>query len=195
MRSAAAAWAAFFLIAASLFYAKRQVGYARSQLDEATKLRMDQTRPFVVADFEPRKVFLLLGVENYGPTLAKNIEIHFDPPLTSTQDKALADLSNFLSTGIPTLVPRKRIRYFFDVSHLRSASRPCRSRCDGRRHPRRSNGRHQASERADQDGRGDAARSRLDGDHDGPALRVGVHGGRRGPGQHADEAAHDGEQD
>ena len=33
------------------------------------------------------------------------------------------------------------------------------------------------------------------GDHDGPALRAGVHGRRRGPGEHADDAADDGEQD
>ena len=65
----------------------------------------------------------------------------------------------------------------------------CRSQCHGGRHPRRSNGRHQAGERADQDGRGDAARPRLDGDHDGPALRAGVDGRRHDPGQHADDAA------
>src|SRR5258706_8564592 len=74
-------------------------------------------------------------------------------------------------------------------------SRSYRSQCHGRRHPRRSNGRHQAGERANQDGRGDAARPRLEGDHDGPALRAGVHGRCRGPGQHADDAADNGEQD
>ena len=55
--------------------------------------------------------------------------------------------------------------------------------------------RQQAGDRAYEDGRGDAARPRLDGDHDGPALRAGVHGRRRGPGEHADDAADDGEQD
>jgi hypothetical protein len=42
---------------------------------------------------------------------------------------------------------------------------------------------------------GDAARPRLGGDHYGPALRAGVHGCCRGPGQHADDAAGDGQQD
>ena len=55
--------------------------------------------------------------------------------------------------------------------------------------------RQQAGDRAYEDGRGDAARPRLDGDHDGPALRAGVHGRRRGPGEHAGDAADDGEQD
>ena len=73
--------------------------------------------------------------------------------------------------------------------------RSCRSQCHGGRHPGRSDGRHQAGERADQDGRGDAARPGLDGDHDGPALRAGVDGRCHGPGQHADDAADDGEQD
>jgi hypothetical protein len=51
--------------------------------------------------------------------------------------------------------------------------RSCRSQCHGRRHPRCSNGRQQASERANQDDGGDAARPRLDRDHDGPALGTG----------------------
>ena len=52
-------------------------------------------------------------------------------------------------------------------------ARSSRSQCHGRRHPGRSNGGQQAGERADQDGRGDAGRPRLGGDHDGPALRGG----------------------
>ena len=36
---------------------------------------------------------------------------------------------------------------------------------------------------------------RLGGDHDGPVLRAGVDGRRRDPGQHADDAADEGEQD
>jgi hypothetical protein len=70
-----------------------------------------------------------------------------------------------------------------------------RSQCHGGRHPRRSNGRHQAGERADQDGRGDAAQPRLGGDHDGPALRADVHGRCRGAGHDADDAADGRDQD
>jgi hypothetical protein len=70
-----------------------------------------------------------------------------------------------------------------------------RSKCDRRRHSRRPDSRQQARERADENGRGDAAQPRLDRDHDGPTLGTGVHGGGRCPGHHADHAADDGEQD
>jgi D-specific alpha-keto acid dehydrogenase len=58
----------------------------------------------------------------------------------------------------------------FDMAASKSTSRSYRSQCHSRRHPRRSNGRYQASERANQDRRGDAARPRLNGNHDGPVL-------------------------
>ena len=106
------------VLAVAAFMALRQVR-------EARRLREDQTRPFVVVDFEPIEVhgFLDLVVKNVGPTMARDVRIAFDPPIQSTRelDVPIAELK-MLREGIPTLAPGKehRMHFAFGPDHYKS---------------------------------------------------------------------------
>lgn len=78
-------------------------------------------RPWVVVDLDmySRPPILSLFVENIGRTVARDVSISFDPPLTSTFDDAArvktkkGELALFTSV-LPTLPPGKRIETIFD---------------------------------------------------------------------------------
>jgi hypothetical protein len=61
--AALAAWATFVLIAASVYYARRQI--------------QEANRPFVAVQYETRFVTLLLVIENFGSTVARGIWLQF----------------------------------------------------------------------------------------------------------------------
>ncbi|MFF1530970.1 hypothetical protein [Cellulomonas sp. NPDC058312] len=99
--------------------------YARGQVQLARQTREDQSRPFVVVDFESSVVWLNvinLVVVNVGQTLARDVKLTFDPPLSSSQDKseqfALQD-SALVTEGISAMPPGRRIETLFDLSHER----------------------------------------------------------------------------
>lgn len=101
-----AAWGAIGAIGA-LVYAAFQVGQAR-------KLREEQARPWVVVDFEPDWI-MWLTIENTGRTVATDVKLRFTPELASTQTKPWPwEESPAFTEGIPSLPPRKRLRFFFD---------------------------------------------------------------------------------
>lgn len=102
-----AAWATLVLIGASALYARRQVR-------ETRVLREEQIRPFVVVDFETESLLVTLVIQNLGSVLARNIALKFEPELETTLGgRAIATAPAFVD-GIPTLPPRKRIRFHFD---------------------------------------------------------------------------------
>jgi hypothetical protein len=105
---ALASWATFAVIAGSLAFAWRQVA-------EARRLREQQTRPFVVVDLEPGWI-IYLTIENVGRTLARNVRVKFEPPLSSTRADVRFEEIPALRDGIPTLPPGRKFRYFFDSS-------------------------------------------------------------------------------
>lgn len=92
------------------------------QLRQARQLREDQARPFVVVDIVPSEVdlhVLDLVIENVGNTVAQDVRLSFDPPLASSlADYDLAG-SVLIREGIPTMPPRRRIEFLFDISHQR----------------------------------------------------------------------------
>jgi hypothetical protein len=102
-----AAWATFVvaLVAA---------GFALLQVNAARRLREEQTRPFVVVDFDARSIIVDLVIENVGPTLAQNVHLAFDPPLVSSLKSNDLSKNPALVYGFPTLVPGKKIRILFD---------------------------------------------------------------------------------
>jgi hypothetical protein len=106
--TALATWATFTVIAGSLAFAWRQVAEART-------LREEQTRPFVVVDLEPGWI-IYLTIENVGRTLARNVRVEFEPPLSSTRADVRFEEIPALRDGIPTLPPGRKFRYFFDSS-------------------------------------------------------------------------------
>jgi len=85
---------------------------------EARRQREGQTRPFVVVDFNSWSTIIDLTIVNIGATQARDVQVTFDPPLTTTHDEStyrgsLMDLSMF-KDGMPTLSPRKEMKIFFD---------------------------------------------------------------------------------
>jgi hypothetical protein len=88
--------------------------FAWRQVHEARKLREEQARPFVIVDFEPGWL-VYLTVENLGRTVARDVVIQFDKPLTSSlQGRRQIDESPLFREPIPTLPPGKKIRVLFD---------------------------------------------------------------------------------
>ena len=72
--SAAGTWATLLVLALTLYFVSRQVA-------EATKLRREQTRPYVIVsiDVEQHSLFMLT-VENVGSSPAFDLVIEFDKP-------------------------------------------------------------------------------------------------------------------
>jgi hypothetical protein len=97
--------------------------YGRRQLIEARELREAQTRPFVVLDldFSVRPLFDLV-VKNIGPTLARNINFEFEPPIRSTDDDLDPMKLKMFSEGISTLAPGKELRTLFENGPSRHKS-------------------------------------------------------------------------
>lgn len=115
--AAIAAWATVAILLTTAALALRQV-------QEARKLREAQSRPFVVIDLDLYSVqgLIFLTVENFGHTLAQNVRVKPSPPFDSTLKPRPFEKSSFLTKGIPTLPPRKRIFMLFDLTIKRFSS-------------------------------------------------------------------------
>jgi hypothetical protein len=77
----ASAWSAltFLVLAAAAVFAWFQVR-------EAQRLRKEQTRPFVLVDFDAWSTIVEIRITNIGKTIARDVRFDFDPPLVSTHD-------------------------------------------------------------------------------------------------------------
>ena len=110
--TAVAASVQTFIIGAAAVFAYRQVR-------EVRLTREDQTRPFVILDFDmSRPPLIHLAIKNIGKTMARRVRIQTDPPLASTFDKdgqsqPIAKLRVF-TDEIPTMAPDREIRMLFD---------------------------------------------------------------------------------
>jgi hypothetical protein len=111
----------FLVVAAGAFVAGRQV-------KEARRLREAQAQPFVIVDFEvdERNHGIYLVISNIGGTMARNVQLKFDPELTSSLDSnpnvvPPRDLKP-LRDKIPSLPPGKRISIMFDIFTERDAT-------------------------------------------------------------------------
>jgi hypothetical protein len=84
------------------------------QVREARRLREQQTRPFVVIDFEvEQNAIVFLAISNIGTTLARDVRFEIEPRLQSSMDIPLDELK-MLGEGISSLAPGKTIRTVFD---------------------------------------------------------------------------------
>src|SRR5690348_10592102 len=111
--TACAAWATVLIYIVIGLFAWRQVHEART-------LREEQARPFVIVDFEPG-FLVYLTVENLGRTMARDISIHFDKPLTSSlPGRSELDESPLFRQPIPAMPPGKKIRVLFDQFNART---------------------------------------------------------------------------
>lgn len=96
--------------------------FAWRQVREARKTREAQSQPFVVVDVVPGKLWpnrLTLVVENIGSTLARDVKLTFNPPLSSSFDDNALAKSVLVREGISVLPPERRIETLFDYSHDR----------------------------------------------------------------------------
>lgn len=89
---------------------------AYRQVRETRRLRDDQTRPFVVVDVEPDDFIFMIAVANLGPTMARDVRITIDPPLTSSIKGEELDRVKMFREAIPSLAPGRRIRTILDSS-------------------------------------------------------------------------------
>lgn len=87
---------------------------ALMQANEARRLRLEQARPYVIVDFEFRNIMICLKVQNIGKTMARDVRIKFDQPLTSTWPEAAALHARLLREPIPMLAPGRSITLVFD---------------------------------------------------------------------------------
>lgn len=96
--------------------------FAWRQVREARRLREAQAQPFVIADIQPGRVwanYLTLVIENIGTTLARDVRVAFDPPLSTTLEGSDLPGGKLLKDGIAALPPGRRIETLFDLSHDR----------------------------------------------------------------------------
>jgi hypothetical protein len=88
---------------------------------------VEQSRPFVVANFEPSPGshnYVDLVIENIGTTIATNVTIEFDPPLKAADKAERFELSKspLLTQGIPMMPPGMRVSGLFDSLPARKDS-------------------------------------------------------------------------
>ena len=86
------------------------------QARQAQELREEQARPFVIVDFDHVDMLFLLVIENVGRTMARNVVIKFDKPLTTTIERPRElDEAALFREPIPSLPPGKKLHVPFDT--------------------------------------------------------------------------------
>ena len=92
------------ILAAELLVLVVAAAVAWRQVREARRLREDQSRPFVVIDFEVEGMLFFLRISNIGTTLARNVRFEINPPLSSAIENPFSEMQ-ILRDGAPTLAP------------------------------------------------------------------------------------------
>ncbi|MFF4810012.1 hypothetical protein ACFY03_17535 [Micromonospora chersina] len=91
------------------------------QLRHAQRVHREQTRPYVIVDFEFRNIFVYLTIQNIGSTIARNVRITFDKKLESSTGKGSAiDDSPVFRDEIPMIAPGRKISVWFDNYNRRA---------------------------------------------------------------------------
>jgi hypothetical protein len=103
----AAEWGAFGQVGALVVAGVAGVLVWR-QVRHAAKQREDQTRPYVIVDFEFQGWEVLIAMRNLGSSPAMNVEVSFDSPLQTPRSEDLKDMTVF-SEGVPMLAPGRVI--------------------------------------------------------------------------------------
>ena len=121
-------WVAAAAIAQTIIVAAAAI-FAYGQVREAQRTREEQSRPFVVVDFDISDLpMVFLTISNLGRTIARRVRIEFNPPLARSLDNRapteqekeaggpLPPLVPFevFTEEIPSIAPGKVIRTFFD---------------------------------------------------------------------------------
>jgi hypothetical protein len=115
--AAIAAVAASVAAFISLPFARQAARAAREQTQLQTALAREQAQPYVWADIQPDEkqgTVLQAVLGNSGPTVATNIRVTIDPPLTDTGNRPdrVEVAQRRLADGIRSLAPGRRIEWF-----------------------------------------------------------------------------------
>lgn len=105
---AAAAWVAIIV---AVFVAGP---IALTQALEARRLRKEQSRPYVIVDFEFRGFLIYIAIRNIGTTIARDVVIKFDQPLSSSTDTVKIAKSPLFTKPIPMIAPNRKIAILLD---------------------------------------------------------------------------------
>jgi hypothetical protein len=108
-----------FISAATLLVAGAAALVALRQFKSNQATRDDQSRPYLVADFEPSPAGMRLSdlvVKNIGTTPARNVEVRLDPEPKRASEVAGYPLSEsrLVSGTLPMVAPGRELRVFFD---------------------------------------------------------------------------------
>jgi hypothetical protein len=96
--------------------------FALGQLRATTEVRIDEARPYVIADFEESpasRQFVDFSLRNVGQTPALNVSLTWDQMPQEARPERNYKFSDarMFREPIPTLAPGRELRIFFD-SHL-----------------------------------------------------------------------------
>ena len=113
--TAAATWLAAIAAVGTLVVVVVTALYAKGQLDEARRMRLSQTRPFIVVsvDVEQRSMFML-SVANIGKVPARNVRVTFDE-LPHSSITSLDEVRMF-NEPIPTMPPGHKYSAYWEVT-------------------------------------------------------------------------------
>lgn len=123
--SATASVGLLLVAAITAIIALRQLKQARSlraaDVDAARQLREEEAAPYIVVDIapgRPTRKLLYLSITNTGKTLARDVEVRFEPELRQAMNTAGYDIRTWapLQNGIKTLSPGGEVAALFDES-------------------------------------------------------------------------------
>ena len=104
----ASEWGAFGQVGAFVV-ATVAGGVVIEQVRQAKSSWRDQTRPYVIVDFEFRGMFVAINVRNIGSNPARDVEITFDPPLVADFRTGDTEALATFDSKIPMLAPGRSI--------------------------------------------------------------------------------------
>lgn len=95
---------------------REQVEAAREQTRLQRELAHEASQPYVWADIQPdmkQGTVLDLVIGNSGPTVATDIKVTFEPPLSASKSwqEDVVSLQRTLADGLHSLAPKREIRW------------------------------------------------------------------------------------
>jgi hypothetical protein len=91
------------------------LGYAVVQIRDGRKQREDQTRPFIIVDFDFRSSVVSLAVRNIGPSAASDVRVALDARIERSNGAAVNwQTTGLFSDGVPLFAPGRLMRFFLD---------------------------------------------------------------------------------
>ena len=94
------------------------------QVRHGREIREDQTRPYIIVNFEFREQYVHVVAKNIGTTPARDVEVEFIPPLRSIYPSEAGAVA--FVDGIPMLAPGRSISIDLGSGHyfFRAKDRP-----------------------------------------------------------------------